>query len=352
MKASVETITELLERARSEFVFSAYQFYGEGPSGVVSLAGGRVSHWKGAEEVTTATYFDIGSVTKAVATTSLLALAIDRGELHLSDSLGHLVPELGSSRLASLELGDVLSHSAGLAAWLPVGAETSRSELAWWFSREEARVQTGLVGAKAVYSDVGFLLLGLVIERKAGDLGREFRDRVGTPLGLPEVRFGPLQKSSCAATEFHLQRRRLLSGEVFDDNCHQLGGTCAHAGLFATARGLGPWAREWLRAVGGESTWLGEKTARLFTTRSTRAPQSSWAFGFDTRSPEGSSAGSLFSLASFGHLGYPGCSVWIDPEGGHFACLLTNRVHPSRHDERIRKLRPVVHDAWAAYCRS
>lgn len=345
-------ISDLLESARHQYVFSGYQFFGEGPKGPLSLAGGSVSHWKQAPAVTDGTYFDIGSVTKAVVTTSLFALAVETGAVNLSDSVSRFIPEWGTARLGSLVLADLLSHSAGLAAWLPVGAETPREKLTEWFTEHENRVLEGAPGKKSVYSDLGFLILGLVLERLWGDLNRSFQSQVAGPLKLSEVRYGPVTDAPCAATEFHLERRRLLAGEVFDDNCFGLGGVASHAGLFATARGLGPWAREWLKATLGDSKWLKEKTAKLFTARANRAPGSSWALGWDTRSPEGSSAGTGFSLASFGHLGYPGCSVWIDPSGKYFAVLLTNRVHPSRFDERIRLVRPVVHDAWSAFCRS
>jgi CubicO group peptidase (beta-lactamase class C family) len=104
-----------------------------------------------------------------------------------------------------------------------------------------------------------------------------------------------------------------------------------------------------LSAVLGKSSWLNQKTARLFTTRANLISKSSWAYGWDTRSFEGSSAGSLFSLKSFGHLGFTGTSIWIDPEAQGFCIFLTNRVHPSRLDERIRRLRPILHDEVASY---
>jgi serine-type D-Ala-D-Ala carboxypeptidase len=352
MRKSEDAIAGLLERARAQYVFSGYQFHGEGPSGTLSLHGGMLSHWHGSSAVSPSSLFDIGSVTKAVATTSLLALAVDRGDLSLDDKISTHVRELEGTKVGALDLGAVSSHSAGLEAWLPVGLEANRGELLAWFKREDARVCARPPGEKAVYSDVGFLLLGLVLETKVGPLGEIFKKQVAEPLGLTEVRFGPVPAAGCAATEFHLESRRVLQGEVFDDNCRQLGGTCAHAGLFATARGLAPWAKEWLSAVKGKSRWIRSTTAKHFTARSNRAPGSSWAFGWDTRSEAGSSAGSRFSLSSFGHLGYPGCSVWIDPEGGHFAVFNTNRVHPSRLDERIRQVRPALHDAWAEFCGS
>ncbi len=347
-----DSIARLLEQARSEYVYSGFQFHGEGPKGELSLAGGSLSHWKGAAPVSTSTYFDIGSVTKVVVTTTLCALAVDRSELALSDTVGKHVSALSDTTLGPLELGAVLSHSAGLEAWLPVGKETSRADLTAWFRKEAKRVLPRRSGEKAVYSDLGFLLLGLVLESKGQELGRLFQARVAGPLGLDETRYGPVKNAACAATEFSLETAAFWQGDVFDDNSRELEGATAHAGLFSTARGLSRWAKEWLAAVQGKSKWLGQKTAKQFVTRSNRAPASSWAYGWDTRSAEGSSAGSLFSPSAFGHLGYPGCSVWIDPEQSHFAIFHTNRVHPSRLDERVRQWRPRIHDAWAQFCRS
>lgn len=346
----MKPLLALLEEARTQSVFSGYQLYAKKNShSPLNLAGGATSHWPEAVPVTEETFFDIGSVTKAVVTSTLFALAVDKGELKLGDKLGKWAKEFVGTPLEKLELRQLLGHSAGVLWWHPVFKETDKRGFADWARKNAGMLCPSAPGTSPVYSDIGFLLLGLVIERQWGDLAATFEERVVRPLGLEEVKWGPLPAASCAATEYHLAEKRILHGEVFDDNARGWGGKSSHAGLFATARGLARWAEEWLAAWHGRSGWLGEKTAKLFTARSELSPGSTWALGWDTKSEKGSSAGKLFSAQSFGHLGYPGCSVWIDPKNGGFAVFHTNRVHPSRLDERIRQLRPAVHDAVVKY---
>ncbi len=201
------------------------------------------------------------------------------------------------------------------------------------------------------YSDLDFLLLGLFIKTKWNDLNLAFQEEVVKPLSLSQVRYGKISdKNSVAATEVSTVRDRLLWGEVFDENTFALGGISVHAGLFASAEGLVPYCREWLKALHGKSNWISQKTAQTCTQKTNFVKDSTWALGWDTKSPDRSSAGILFSSESFGHLGYPGCSVWIDPKSNLFCIFNTNRVHPSRFDERIRKLRPLIHDAVFKAC--
>ncbi|NBX76065.1 MAG: hypothetical protein EBQ92_05880 [Proteobacteria bacterium] len=200
------------------------------------------------------------------------------------------------------------------------------------------------------YSDIGFLLLGTAIENLTQQsLKESFASEVVRPLELKNILFGPVPQENSAATEWRRELGRCLQGESFDENTAALGGMAPHAGLFSSAEAIRPLCREWLSAVLGDSQWLNQSTAELFTTRADLVSKSSWAYGWDTRSFEGSSAGSLFSLKSFGHLGFTGTSVWIDPDVEGFCILLTNRVHPSRLDERIRRFRPLLHDEVARY---
>jgi CubicO group peptidase (beta-lactamase class C family) len=327
-------ITTLLDEARAEHVFSGYQCLAAKGASVVEIVGGVTSYWEGARAVTPGTFFDIGSVTKVVATVSLAALAVqDRTELR-------------GTPLAPITATDLLTHSSGLEGWLPIFRDTDRAELLHWYMKHASTLMIAPRGTKTIYSDIGFILLGLWLERLGGAFLHELFDRrVVKPLGLSEIQFGPVSDHrNVAATEYCLIRKRVLQGEVFDENSAFMGGKLAHAGLFATARGLLPWAREWLNALTNESKWLSRETALLFTTPAAKVAGSTWALGWDTKSAEGSTAGERFSMKSFGHLGYPGCSVWIDPTKNGIAIFHTNRIHPSRYDERIKFVRPKVHD--------
>jgi CubicO group peptidase (beta-lactamase class C family) len=150
--------------------------------------------------------------------------------------------------------------------------------------------------------------------------------------------------SGIAATERDPWRGRLLRGEVHDENAFALGGVAGHAGLFGTAMAVSALTEEWLRAWEGHGRLLDGVLARQFTTRQDVTPGSSWGLGWDTPSPP-SSSGRHFSFRSFGHLGYTGTSIWIDPESELEVILLSNRVHPTRSNTAIQQFRPLIHDS-------
>ncbi len=294
-------------------------------------------------------YFDIGSITKSVVTGSLFALAVDQGKAALSDTVAKWIPEWRSNAIGKIELGSLLCHASGLKDWLPLyETDFAKVGIRSWLGKRASEWVVAPPDTTTSYSDLGFLVLGEAIKEIWNqDLGVCYRERVQQPLGLTEVVYPKLPaKAEVVATE--VRASLPLVGVPFDENSSALGGVTPHAGLFATARGLGYWAREWLAAVEGQSKWLGQATAQTFVKRASRVSGSSWALGWDTKSEKGSSAGNLFSSASFGHLGYPGASVWIDPKSGGIAVFSTNRVHPSRLDERIRRIRPQLHDLIAA----
>ncbi|HSR36609.1 MAG TPA: serine hydrolase, partial [Desulfurivibrionaceae bacterium] len=208
-----------------------------------------------------------------------------------------------------------------------------------------------LRGSQALYSDLGFLLLGMVVEAASGKaLDLLFQERIAGPLGLSETlffnRLGAERAGSYAATEFCPWRGRVLGGEVSDENCFALGGVAGHAGLFGTTGGV-------LTLVEAlHDLWQGEPsplpidpTALQKALIRQPVPDSTWALGFDTPSASGSTSGRFFSARSVGHLGFTGTSFWVDPEQHVMVVLLTNRVHPSRDNNRIKAFRPALHDA-------
>lgn len=347
------TIQTLLDDAIETRIFSGYQLYAERRGETLALHGGMLSYWGDPMPVTAKSRFDIGSVTKAVATASLLGLLLQDKTLTLDDPVEKFLPELAGTPLGGRTVGALASHSSGLIGWYAIYDETDRAGLLPWLRKRMPDLVVRGPGEKAEYSDVGFIVLGLVLERAArAPIAELFQKRVVSPLGASETEYGPLllpgEKKAgleIVATEYCLIRKRVLQGEIFDENCHFLGGKTGHAGLFATARGIAPICREWLLAARGKSKWLSGEIAGLLTRPSGRAPGSTWGYGWDTPSKTGSTAGDRFSRKSFGHLGYPGCSVWIDPENETFAVFFTNRIHPSRYDERIRQVRPALHDA-------
>ncbi|MBI3543842.1 MAG: serine hydrolase, partial [Deltaproteobacteria bacterium] len=201
---------------------------------------------------------------------------------------------------------------------------------------------------QAVYSDLGFLLLGWILEKiSAQPLERLFEARVAAGLGLQSLRYLPLGRApiplDTIPTEDCPWRKHVLRGEVHDDNCYVLGGVAGHAGIFGTVADTHALGRRWLGALNGTDSWLGQATAARFWERS-KVAGSTRALGWDGVSPSGSSSGKYFGPSSRGHLGFTGTSIWIDPEKDLVVTLLTNRVHPTRSNEKIKGFRPLFHD--------
>jgi CubicO group peptidase (beta-lactamase class C family) len=211
-------------------------------------------------------------------------------------------------------------------------------------------------GARSLYSDLGFMLLGLVVEQTSGQsLNDFFTDHIVGRLGRPRIQFvlreglrtfldsANDRKGGVAPTEIDPWRGHLLCGEVHDQNAGALGGEAGHAGLFGSVDAVLALTGEWLQAYHGRAAILDRSLVREFTRRQEGTGASTWALGWDTPSMP-SSAGHHFSPQSFGHLGYTGTSIWIDPVQHLEVVLLSNRVHPSSRNEAIRDFRPVIHD--------
>jgi len=318
---------------------------------LVALQGfGRFTYEDDAPPVQPDTIFDLASVTKVVATTAVAMLLHERGQLPLDIPLGHFLPDFVAraprhqqATREAVTLLMLLAHSSGLPAYEKLFEVAAfREELV------RAALTTRLVaapGARAEYSDVGFILLGEVLARQAGlALDLFARQEIFTPLGMTHTRFNPPAewKPGIPPTEDDRTfRKRVIQGEVNDENASVMGGTAGHAGVFAPAIDIARFAECMLR---GGATILKPETVQLFTRRVESPAGSSRALGWDTPSPPASS-GTHFSAGSFGHLGFTGASLWIDPARQLSVTLLTNRTWPNRMSQAIRQVRPLVHDA-------
>jgi CubicO group peptidase (beta-lactamase class C family) len=190
-----------------------------------------------------------------------------------------------------------------------------------------------------------------MVERVGGlSLDRWFQVRLADPLGASPLLFTPTVDKACIApTEWDVVKNRLLCGEVHDENAAAMGGVAGHAGLFGTAEAVLTISGAWIQALRGAPSLLDRNLARAFTARQRQIPESSWALGWDTPTAP-SSSGAYFSPESFGHLGYTGTSLWVDPRRNLEVVLLSNRVHPSRKNEKIRQFRPKIHDLIMQEC--
>jgi CubicO group peptidase (beta-lactamase class C family) len=300
---------------------------------------GRLTYDENAASATEDTVFDLASLTKVIATASLAMRLTDSGLLPLAARVREHCREWRGTDRAHVTLRDLLEHCSGLQGWLPLfESRTGRAEF------EHAIADSPLEyvpWTRAIYSDLGFMLLGFILEDVAGaPLDRQFG-----ALQLTGIAYRPdaIVSARSAPTEHDRWRNRLLAGEVHDENASALGGVAAHAGLFGTAAGVGDFARVILRTF-VEETCLGRpETMRRFASRST-VPGSSRALGWDTMLAT-SSCGALLSPRAIGHTGFTGTSLWIDPERDLYVVLLTNRVYPTRENNRIREIRPAVHEA-------
>jgi len=211
-------------------------------------------------------------------------------------------------------------------------------------------------GSRVAYSDLGFILLGALVELVTGTtLDRFCQECIFRPLGMRATSFIDLSlvrtrriepvTEMIAATERCPWRKRVLCGEVHDDNAYAMGGVAGHAGLFAAARDVDTLLCRLKACWSGADDFLPAPIVRQFWTRDTEIPASTWTLGWDTPSPSNSAAGSLFSPSTIGHLGFTGTSFWMDLERDRHVILLTNRVHPSRENNAIREFRPMIHDA-------
>jgi CubicO group peptidase (beta-lactamase class C family) len=306
--------------------------------------------------MTRRTRFDLASLTKPLATATAIMLLVNEGRIDLSDSVERWIPEFGNGGKSKATVFHLLNHSSGLRALRPYHREFIRSRKKAGSRAARRRIFERLVrektiyppGTRSLYSDLGFMLAGKIVETAGGmRLDRFCRRRLFSPLGLSTLGYrrvtGQNPKSGrYAATERCAWRRRVLCGEVDDSNAYVMGGIEGHAGLFGTGLDVYRFAQAILDAANGSGGMVPQALADRFVTRA-GTPGSSWALGWDTPSAP-STSGRYFSPRSFGHLGFTGCSIWCDRDRELIVVLLTNRIHPSARNNRIRAFRPVIHD--------
>jgi CubicO group peptidase (beta-lactamase class C family) len=299
-------------------------------------------------EVQPATLFDLASLTKVVATTSVAMLLYERGLLDLDAPVAAVVPEFLSDadrdpRRKDVTLRMLLAHSSGLPAYekLFLKAKTRDELLHGAFTTPLAADP----GTRTEYSDIGFIILGIALERLADEsLDRFCQREIFAPLGMTRTAFNPppeLRALIPPTADDKTFRKRIIQGEVQDENASVLGGVAPQAGLFSTARDLGQFAQAMLNP--GNPIFRPE-TVTLFTSRQSAPDGTTRALGWDTPSSP-SQSGKHFSPQSFGHLGYTGTSLWIDPVRQLSITLLTNRTWPDCSNQAIKQVRPKFHDA-------
>lgn len=303
------------------------------------------------------TIFDLASLTKPLATTLAMMKLVDEGIVELNRPLYELMQSASLKDKRGLTPRLLLSHSAGLADWKPFYLKLVQfpPEFRRGILREQI-IDLPFAyspGTACLYSDLGYMLLEWIIEEKTGEtlpsfIGRSFYNRMSLRkifLGS-ENRPENIKTEQFAATEDCPWRRKIMCGDVHDENAYALGGYSGHAGLFGTAEevlSLAKMLREHYR--GEREDIFSVATVREFFKKQTTVKDCTFALGWDTPSSENSSAGIYFSDNSVGHLGFTGTSLWMDLDKDVIVILLTNRIHPTRDNDKIRAFRPVIHNA-------
>ena len=314
------------------------------------------------------TLFDLASLTKVVATTPVAMILLERGLFRLDDPVAMFLPDFAGDggevesqpagvreQRRKVRIRHLLTHTSGLPAFERYYKEGLDRPAILRRARTAPLVLDP--GTQVLYSDLGFMVLAQILEKLGGaPLDRLAEDLVFRPLGMKETGFrpGPDRAGRAAATEYRADLGRYMRGEVHDENALAMGGVSGHAGLFSTCADLAVYARTLLSDLRGWPvlpSLLSPATVRAMIRPHTPGLNDARGLGWAVRGNELSSGGDLFSPSSFGHTGFTGTSLWVDPETGLFAILLTNRVHLGRENERILRLRPRFHNAMAAAAR-
>ncbi|HEY3505548.1 MAG TPA: serine hydrolase domain-containing protein [Actinocatenispora sp.] len=284
------------------------------------------------------TLWDLASVTKPIVGLAALAL-VERGALGLDDTVGEYLPDHRDTDQAAITVRQLLTHTSGLPGRQPLfRLHRNRSDLVAALAALPLRARPGTA---VEYSSAGFMVLGRVLAAASGlGLAELVAGTVTGPVGMSDTGFRPsaADRERCAATEDCPWRGRVVVGTVHDENAEVLGGVAGHAGLFGTHADLAGLGIALLR-----NGFLSPRTIALAGTSHTDQLGLRRGLGWQCRDAEGSPAGDLFGPDSYGHTGFTGTSLWIDPTLGRYAVLLTNRVHPSRHTPGFDRIRSRFH---------
>ena len=300
-------------------------------------------------------FFDLASLTKPLATTLAVLCLVKMKKISLDEKISSIFNKKVKEEKKGINIRQLLSHSAGFPAHRDyftllrdVPDKEKSDKILTLLLNEKIEYEPG---SQSVYSDLGFMLLGKIIEKRGGCSLAEFVEKkVLKPIHLQnKIFYNPLhsenKKKGFVATEKCTWRNKVLTGEVHDDNCYAMGGIAGHSGLFGNIEGVTDYTcfilDMWKNRVNHPN--IANKDLKKFLTRQP-IPGSCWALGFDTPAVKESSSGKHFTSASVGHLGFTGTSFWIDPIKEIVVVLLTNRVHPDRANIQIRKFRPLFHD--------
>ena len=361
-----QRVQELLERAIAAGLFpGAVAEWGRTGGAVSSCAEGQAEVEVRPTDVTTDTWFDLASLTKPLVTTTLSLLAFREGVLAPKTRVGEVLHETAGSPVGELEIRHLLTHTSGLPAWLPFYclAEGRRANVAQVLRQIEVESRPG---KRVIYSCVGFIILGMMLEEVSGsDLERLFHRRVLVPMGLEnDLGFNPdstLRPLAGGASRALAEQRLVLDlgldpgwipavgrGLPDDGNARFFGGVAGNAGLFGTVRGVWRLTAEY---CGGGTNLLTSEEVGPAVTSQTGGLEQERGWGWQIAATRGCSAGDSLPATAFGHTGFTGVSVWAESSGAGIWVLLTNRNHPGQRGVDLHPVRRRFHALASARCR-
>jgi serine-type D-Ala-D-Ala carboxypeptidase len=369
MTIDFHAVENATEEAVKQGVFpGAVLLIGRGEDVIYERAFGWRSLLPDRTPMRSSTIFDLASLTKPLATTLAIMLLVNDNKVQLDDQVSQFVPTFRPVVNTRTKIRHLLNHTSGLPAWKPyyedvihcamsgrtgfIGSRAAKNYILEQVHREPSLSEPG---TQAIYSDLGFMVLGEIIETISGSqLDVFFHERISQPFQLRSTTFLDLtqfatwriqpKEDELAPTELCPWRKKVLCGEVHDDNAFAMGGVAGHAGLFSSAHDIHTLVAQLDRCLRGCDSFLPQRLVQEFFTKDDSVPHFTHALGWDTPSPENSSSGMHFSRRSVGHLGFTGTSLWWDLEKNCHVILLTNRVHPNRNNEKIKQFRPKIHD--------
>lgn len=347
--AVADSMRVVLGRALADSAFpGAYAVVGDARGATIGIGVGHIDWAAGAPRPDSATLWDLASLTKVVGTTSAMLQLVAEGRVALDSPVVRYVPAFvpaDAPGKARITVRHLMTHSSGLPSWRPLYKEADSPAAA--LALALATTPDTAPGVRYAYSDLNFVTLGTLVARVTGEpLDVYLQRHVFTPLGMRDTRYTPpaAERARIAPTEYDPWRQRKLRGEVHDENAYALGGVAGHAGLFSTGADLARLARAYLNsgALDGRRVFDSATVARF--TRAQDTAVSRRALGWETPTG-GNSAGHYLSRRAFGHTGFTGTSMWMDPERGMYLILLTNRVNPTRGNTKIGAVRVALADA-------
>ncbi len=340
-----DSLRTVLDRAIADGAFpGAYVAVGNADGVLAEYGAGQLDAQDSTRPSAT-TVWDLASLTKVVGTTSAMLQLVGQRKVALDSPVVRYLPEWHAAGADRVTVRQLMTHSAGLPAWRPFykEAETAAEAIGQLFGTGPDTVP----GARLLYSDLGFMLLGKLVERVSGEpLAQYDAAHVFAPLRMTDTRYLPPANwlARIAPTEQDPWRQRKLRGEVHDENAFRVGGVSGHAGLFSSGRDLTRFARLYLQNGTLDGQRVFDATTVAEFTRVQDSTVSRRALGWETPTG-GNSAGHRLSPVAFGHTGFTGTSLWMDPKQGLFVLLLSNRVNPTRENRKIGAVRVAIADA-------